>query len=255
MTSTAPVVPLPNGMRLVLQNGEQLGCARYVSREVFANASYVRPGFEIRPGDVVVDVGANMGLFALWAAPQAAHGRVICIEPTGVIGCLEQSLPASGLTNVEIVRCAIGRAEGVLELVEYAGFTAVTHAAAFRPASLGQFLIHLLWPKSQRVPVRTTCRCRRLEDVLTELGVDRIDLLKIDCEGGEYEIVDSVDEHFLRRVSRIVMEFHDLHPTHDHRRLVRRLRGAGFRVLVERPWFARFVLGTGMIWADRGRSP
>lgn len=251
MTRPAPVLPLPNGQRLVLQSAEQVGCARYVSREVFAAASYAKPGFEIRPEDVIVDIGANMGLFALWAAPQAPRGRVICIEPTAVIGCLERSLPDSGLDNVEIVRCAIGRHEGTLELVEYAGFTAVTHAAEFRPATLGQCLIHLLWPRSQREPVRTTCRCRRLADVLTDLGVVRIDLLKVDCEGGEYEIVESLDDDTLARVSRVVMEFHELHPTHDHRRLVRRLRDAGFDVEVRRPWFARFILKTGMIWARR----
>lgn len=251
MAAPAPVVPLPNGLGLVLQGEDQLGCARYVANEVFAKASYVKPGFEIRPDDVVVDVGANMGIFALWAAPQASRGRVICIEPTRVIGCLERSLPASGLANVEIVTCAIGREEGVLELVEYSGFTAVTHAAEFQPATLGQFLIRLLWPKSQREPVRTTCRCRRLEDVLAELGVEKVDLLKVDCEGGEYDIVESLGDPFLRRVSRIVMEFHELHRTHDHRRLVRRLRDAGFAVEVHRPWFARFVLRTGMIWARR----
>lgn len=254
MTTTAPVVPLPNGTRLVLQNAAQLGCARYVAQEVFANASYVKPGFEIRPADVVVDIGANMGLFALWAAPQASRGRVICIEPTAVIGCLERSLPASGLTNVEIVRCAVGRDEGVLELVEYAGFTAVTHAAEFRPATLGQFLIHLLWRKSQQRPIRTTCRCRPLEAVLAELGVGHVDLLKVDCEGGEYDILDSLSDEALGRVSRIVMEFHELHASHDHRRLVRRLRDAGFHVQIRRPWFARFVLQTGMIWARRDAS-
>lgn len=254
MSGTGPTITLPNGMRLELQGAEQLGCASYVAREIFAQASYAQPGFEIGPADVVVDVGANMGLFALWAAPQASRGRVICIEPTGVIDCLERSLPGSGLSNVEIVRCAIGREEGFLTFVEYPGFTATTHAAEFRPATLGQLLIHLLWRSSQKRPVRTTCRCRRLEDVLAELGVERVDLLKIDCEGGEYDIVDSLSDRALGRISRIVMEFHRLHRSHDHGRLVRRLRDAGFQVRVCHPWFARFVLKTGMIWARRELS-
>lgn len=254
MSGTGPAITLPNGLRLELQSKDQLGCASYVAGEIFAHAAYEKVGFEIGPTDVVVDVGANMGLFALWAAPQAHRGRVICIEPTGVIGCLERSLPGSGLSNVEIVRCAIGREEGVLELVEYPGFTATTHAAAFRPATLGQLLIHLLWRGSQKRPVRTTCRCRSLDRVLEELGVERVDLLKIDCEGGEYDIVDSLSDRALERTSRIVMEFHRLHRSHDHRRLVRRLRDAGFQVRVCRPWFARFVLKTGMIWARRETS-
>lgn len=50
------------------------------------------------------------------------------------------------------------------------------------------------------------------------------------------------------------MEFHELHSSHDHRRIVNRLRAAGFHVEVDRPLFERLFLKTGMLWATRERN-
>ncbi|MFT4559234.1 MAG: hypothetical protein ACI92S_004624, partial [Planctomycetaceae bacterium] len=80
---------------------------------------------------------------------------------------------------------------------------------------------------------------------------DKVDLLKIDCEGGEYEILDSTSDELLSRIDRVCMEFHELHPSHDHRNLVQRLESCGFDVTVERPWFERVFQKTGTIWALR----
>jgi len=181
-SSTPPVIPLPNGLKLALCSRQQLGCAKFILKEIFQTQVYRRPGFELRPTDTVVDLGGNIGLFALWAAPQAA--RVISIEPTKVIDCLEQSLALNGIQNVSIVRCAVSDKPGTLELFQYPGFNAVSHAASFQPARWGQRLIRLLWPKEREAPVRVSCPCRTLDEILRTENVDRVDFLKVDCEGG-----------------------------------------------------------------------
>ncbi|MGZ0171284.1 MAG: FkbM family methyltransferase [Planctomycetales bacterium] len=100
-------------------------------------------------------------------------------------------------------------------------------------------------------PVRTSHPCRNLASLLDEASFDKVDLLKIDCEGGEYEILDSTSDELLSRIDRVCMEFHELHPSHDHRNLVQRLESCGFDVTVERPWFERVFQKTGTIWALR----
>jgi FkbM family methyltransferase len=246
---STPVIPLPNGLKLALCSGQQLGCAKFILKEIFQNQVYSRPGFEIRPTDLVVDIGGNIGLFAMWAAPQAA--RVVSIEPTRVIDCLEQSLVLNGIENVSIVRCAVSDKPGTLELLQYPGFNAVTHAATFQPARWGQRLIRLLWPKEREEPIRVSCPCRTLDEIMRTEKIDHIDLLKIDCEGGEYAVFDSMSDETLGRISRIVLEFHELHPSHDHRRIVNRLKSTGFDVTIERTLLDRFLLQTGMMWARR----
>lgn len=246
---TPVVVPLPNGLKLALKSQQQLGCANYIAKEIFRNGAYSRPGFELRPTDTVVDIGGNIGLFALWAAPQAA--RVVSVEPTNVAECMEDSLRLNNIQNVTVVRCAISDQPGTLELLEYPGFNGVTHAAAFQPARWGQRLIKLLWPKEQEAPVKVACPCRTLDDVLKSEGIEKVDFLKVDCEGGEYALFDSVSDETLSRISRIALEFHEIHPSHDHTRIVKRLESAGYMVEIHRTLLDRYLLQTGMLWARR----
>lgn len=250
--SSSLVIPLPNGLKLVLQSRQQLGCANFIIKEIFPNRSYCRPGFELRSTDTVVDLGGNIGLFALWASPQVA--RVISIEPTKAIDCLEQSLALNGIQNVSVVRCAVSDKPGTLELLEYPGFNAVSHAASFKPARWGQRLIKLLWRKEQEQPVRVSCPCQTLDEILRTQNVDRVDFLKVDCEGGEYPLFDSIRDETLARISRIALEFHELDRSHDHRRIVNRLKSAGFNVTVERTLLDR-LLQTGKLWATRTARP
>ena len=64
-------IGLGDGLSLWLSSTQQLGAARYVVDEIFTKRRYDHPGFQIRPTDNVVDIGANMGIFTLWAARQA----------------------------------------------------------------------------------------------------------------------------------------------------------------------------------------
>lgn len=249
MESCTPVViPLPNGLQLILRSKQKLGCARFIINEVFRNQMYRRSGFELRPTDTVVDIGGNVGLFALWAAPQVS--RVVTVEPTQAIDCLAQSLILNEIKNVTIVRCAVSDKSGILELLEHPGFNAVSHHATFRPSRWGQRYIKFIWPKEQEEPIRVSCPCQTLDEVLEGQNIERVDFLKIDCEGGEYAIFNSVSDETLSRISRIAMEFHKLHPDHDHQQIVNRLKSAGYDVTVKRTVLDRLG-GTGMLWAKR----
>jgi FkbM family methyltransferase len=243
------IVLLPNGLKLALRSKQQVGCASYIQKEIFRNGAYRRPGFELRPTDTVVDIGGNVGLFTLWAAPQVA--RVVSVEPTNVADCIEDSLHVNGIQNVTVVRCAVSDQPGTLELLEYPGFNGVSHAAAFQPSRWGQKLIKLVWPREQEPAVKVACPCRTLEDILDEQKIDQVDFLKVDCEGGEYVLFDSISDATLARISRIAMEFHELHPSHDHRRIVKRLEAAGYQVELQRSLLDRYLLQTGMLWAKR----
>src|SRR5439155_465432 len=61
---------LPNGMPIIHRNPSETG---FVFREIFEEHSYLRHGVTLKPGDCVFDVGANIGLFTLFAS-QFAEG-------------------------------------------------------------------------------------------------------------------------------------------------------------------------------------
>jgi 2-polyprenyl-3-methyl-5-hydroxy-6-metoxy-1,4-benzoquinol methylase len=112
-------IDLGDGLSLWLSSTQQLAAARYVVNEIFTKRRYDHPGFQIRPTDNVVDIGANMGIFTLWAARQANRGKVLAIEPTSAIDALRVNIERNGLTNVVPVQAAAGRDGESFEIVTY----------------------------------------------------------------------------------------------------------------------------------------
>jgi FkbM family methyltransferase len=251
LTEAAFSIRLSNGLTFFGTDKAQRLSASFLSWEIFRKKFYDRPGFRGHDGYNVVDIGANMGLFALWMSPQIGSGRICCVEPSSAFDALQENVRRNNLFNVDTIRTAVGSAGSTLELLEYPEFNGVNHCADFTPPPWGQFFIRLLHFRKPLPPVRTSHFCRDLASIFDEAEFERVDLLKIDCEGGEYDIIADATDEVLSRVDRLCMEFHELHPSHDHRKLAQRLQQCGFQVTVQRPWFERFFGKTGTIWATR----
>jgi FkbM family methyltransferase len=133
-------------------------------------AKYAAPwGCEV--GGVVVDIGSNVGEFALFAAPKC--DRVICIEPDPSLGDI-LAHNVSPFSNVEVHKVAAGDSDG--EVTFYLS-TGSADSSVIEPESYTSRVV---------VPVR------RLDSLFHEIGVDRIDLLKVEAEGFEPEVLRSL---------------------------------------------------------------
>jgi FkbM family methyltransferase len=146
---------------------------------------------ELRPGAVVVDVGAHIGGFALPAARMAQSGRVAAYEPNPAsYELLRENIGLNGLLNVSTRRAAVAARRGSVRL----------HLALANP-----LLSNLLGPvdsdEAIEVPAVT------IEDVLNEQG-GRIDLLKMDIEGAEYGVLFPFGELLREKVDSLIVEAH-----------------------------------------------
>lgn len=73
-----------------------------------------------------------------------------------------------------------------------------------------------------------------LAGLLETHALDRVDLLKIDCEGGEYSILSALPGEMFHRIENIVFEYHQIDGYEEKlRRTLTRLRSAGYRVRQE----------------------
>jgi len=127
-----------------------------------------------RGGGVFVDVGANVGTYAL---PLARHvgdrGHVIAIEPHPVIHArLAFNRAASNLAQVHLVAAAAGDFDGEV-MIETDGYNLGASHVVTGSASAGAF----------KVP------CFTLQHILERAGVTRVDALKIDVEGFEDRVL------------------------------------------------------------------
>lgn len=246
-------IRLPNGLDFWLPSEQTRPAVEYLVREIFVRRRYFRDRFEIRRGDTIVDIGANMGLFTMWAAPQAPEGRVLAIEPGRVVDCLAYNVRANRLGNVTTAPVAVGNEGGQLELVEYPGFNLVSHPSGLGPAIITRWLIFLRYFRVQTPPVRRTAPCRSLGALMDEHGLRTVNFLKVDCEGAEYDIFRNLAPQHWERIERVAMEFPELRPGDRHGELVSLFQQRGFRVEIRKPLFEYYFLRFGELWAWRER--
>jgi len=243
---------LPNGLTLCLQSKTMIPAANYVVEEIFVEGQYTRKGFEIGESDTIVDVGANMGIFALWAAPQVPNGRIIAIEPIpDLAACLRASLGKNAIGNVSLVEKALGSPNSKIELSYYPGFNIISHRSDFRRPAYARAKMYLKNLSTWSTPKRLKVDCTSIGRLLDDHEVDRVDFLKIDCEGGEYDIVKNTGLRDWRRIDRLVIEFHEYHKSHSHLQLVQVLKNNGFEVDLDLHPINYRLMKFGTMWGKR----
>lgn len=203
---------------------------RWVAREIFAAESY-RPPCELAPVRRIVDVGANIGCSIIYFAGLFPEARFEAFEPhPDNLDLLAHHLAINRLTaRVHLHPFAAGTGEAYAYLTDCGGSSKV-----------------LASPQTDTIAVR-------IVDFFTSIEPGRIDLLKMDCEGGEWDIL--MDPRFeTLDIGAIVMEWHAdrRHPNAD-REIAARLASLGWGVhAVDEP---RDIDDghAGIIWATRER--
>jgi len=164
-------------------------------REIWVDRCYAPPALEVGSGDTVIDLGANVGVFTLWAATQWPGVRIVSVEPSSqMCEFLRHNITANGLDGVTIVQAACGGEPG--EAVLYCRGPEVLNSLYARDILGRQFR------PLEVAPVLT------LDELCERFQIGECALLKLDCEGAEYEILFSSRDQTLARLRTIAMEYH-----------------------------------------------
>ncbi len=200
-----------SGARFLLRSPMDL----WSVKETFLDRFYERSGFEIQPGWAVMDIGAGIGDFTVLAARESGEGPVYAYEPfRESFELLQKNLDLNHLANVRAAPWAVAGKSGELVLDISGG----------EPLQIQGKAVEIAGPTERVV------RAVSLEDAWQEWGIGRVDLLKLDCEGAEFEILLGAPAALLGRIGRIVLEYHDGVGGHNHRELVDFLGGEGYQV-------------------------
>jgi len=202
----------------------------YPVLDVFAKRAY-ECEWEIEENPVVLDVGGHVGAFLVWLAAQH-HGLTgVTYEPDpAAFSYLRENLAANGLAHVEARLEAVGDRS--------------VDARLYRPLP-GGGASSLYASNSERGGDSIPTSVVSFDDAVARFRRE-ISLLKLDCEGAEYDIVLRSDASTFQRIRRIVIEYHPVEAA-DPNALVARLNELGFtcvkrsaRSQVEGSlWFAR----------------
>ena len=137
-------------------------------------------GHVLRPGMVFVDVGANDGYYTLFAARRVGSaGRVVAIEPsTRERANLRRNIARNRLDNVVVVPIALGSSRKVAALK-------MAHGIHAGHNTFGNFAHEGVQADNlEQVDVET------LDQAASDLGLERIDFIKIDVEGAEASVIE-----------------------------------------------------------------
>jgi FkbM family methyltransferase len=179
-----------------LRNGVVLTSPKEVSlnflfHEIWLEKFYAPNGYEIREGEIVVDIGANIAVFATWAATRAPNVKVISYEPFPANAeYFQVNRELSKLENIEFHEAAVGESAGKRTL-----------------NVSDSWILHSLAEKNADA-TGIEVECTTLDEALA--GSRRCDFLKLDCEGGEYEILYSAAPETIAKIGRVVCEFNVL---------------------------------------------
>jgi len=170
----------------------------------------------VTPGATVVDIGANIGCFSVLAAQKAS--RVIACEPhPDNLEILRKNCAMNRAANVEIIPCAISSASG--------------KSALFLPKDDKFFGRYSL--QNDRGMPSIEVSCLTVEDLFRQAHLVSVDLMKIDCEGSEYEILQGLPASTFSQIQQMIIECHPIpdHPEWSQSNLGSFLQDRGFEVV------------------------
>jgi FkbM family methyltransferase len=229
--------------RVILRNGVQIEVPEdhnfllYMTDETFFEDIHTPPDLPIEADDVVVDIGANVGVVTLFAALRTRK-TVHAFEPSPE-NCefIKRNAFKSGLNNVAVHQVAVG------DKTE-------KHTRLYVADSVGNSLLSAELSASKfstenyiDVPSVT------LQNIIDNTESGEIDYLKIDCEGCEGMIFLSTPVEYIKKVKKMVVEFHDTSSPLKHDAIQKLLEEAGFEVWLD--WRLGKDSPYGYIYAKR----
>ena len=215
--------------------------------EVVGDRTYLQHGVEVHEGDVVLDVGGNIGVAAAFFALECNAGLVHSFEPvTPIFELLRENLrhfPVCVPHNYGL--SSRSRTDTITyypDVIEISGLYAepATDQANLRTALLNMGGTEEQVDAGLRGRFSTMelpCELRTVSEVLREEGIDRVDLLKIDVEKAELDVLAGIDDSDWPSIRQVSGE---LHLDDDgSAELTGTLRDRGFEVTVVQETFMK----------------
>lgn len=234
--------PTTKGLRrMVLPDGRSIETlcpenTRIAYDEIFGDRIYAKFGIELPDGATVFDVGANIGLAVLWIGDRIARGTVHAFEPIpATFAALERNVGRHPGLAVHLHHAGVANRDGTATFTFYPRTSTSSsmypddspeaHAESNRfiladmqrrlgagfsllPAWVARSCaeaVRRFYQRSQSV----TCRLVRISDVIHGEGIERIDLLKIDVEGAEFDALEGIDAADWPRIGQVIVEVHE----------------------------------------------
>lgn len=142
---------------------------------------------------VILDIGGNIGISSVYFARRFPAAKIFAFEPIpDNVALLRHNV--ARFDNVQVVPVALGTKNDVMQIMasddsrNYGGFS--------------------FYGKGSDAGRKLDVEVREVNSALRDAGIDRVDLIKIDTEGAEFDILTAIDPRILESVSWVMGELH-----------------------------------------------
>src|SRR5262245_18180467 len=196
----------------------------YLYQEIFEQEAYLHRGFEIPANAVIVDVGANIGLFTMFMKDRFPGATIYAFEPAPqTYACLAHNTARFGRC-VKTFDVCVSDVEGTASFTFYPGYSVLSgfHTDREKDSSLiVNSIMYFVDGSTRRTDVErlvqdrfqdavvATVRTQTLSQVIDREHISRIDLLKIDAEKSELAILRGIANEHWTLIDRIILEVHE----------------------------------------------
>jgi FkbM family methyltransferase len=141
----------------------------------------------------IIEIGANIGVFTIYAASQEKNVVIYAYEPIkDNYDLLSRNITLNSLNN-QVKSFNLG----------------IASTAGKKTFYLINSVKHTITSSHEKAS-SITLDCITLQDIFTNNKIDTVDLLKMNCEGAEYEIFYNTPQTYLKKINEIRMEFHNV---------------------------------------------
>lgn len=171
--------------------------------EIVRDNDYLLNRFNNYINKIFIDIGANCGVATIILAKQNPLSTIYSFEPDSkVFEVLSENVKINNLTNVKLFNMAVaGNNISLLELCHHplysGGNTTYSDTKSFNDFFKANAII-------------SEVKALSFDDIFNDNNIDEVELLKIDCEGAEFDIIYDSINFKNKKVKNMVGEFHNL---------------------------------------------
>lgn len=186
LASDYAILEMRNGIKIRLRvNSTDL----MAFTNVWLLHDYDKSDFIINDDDVIIDIGAHIGLFALFASQFCKSGKIYCFEPVKEnFDLLKSNVEINHIQNIIMINAAVSAEDGIVSV--YLNEDDAGHS------------MHINGTK--KIEVKSVS----LRSIFNTNDFEKCDFLKIDCEGEEYNIINSLPKDYFDKIAKITLEYH-----------------------------------------------
>jgi amino acid adenylation domain-containing protein/non-ribosomal peptide synthase protein (TIGR01720 family)/FkbM family methyltransferase len=201
--------------------------AELLFEEIFDDHVYLKYGITIPDNGCVVDVGANIGMFSIYANVIAKGVEIYSFEPVAPVFKLLELNTSLYAGNINIFNIGLSNKEETAMFTYYPSSTALSSRYA-EGENVKETVKQFIYNKERASDEKITdeemdelltnhllneayeCKLKTLSQIIEENNIEKIDLLKIDTEKAELDVLEGIKETDWKKIKQIALEIHNV---------------------------------------------